>query len=618
VRTNYFDYIADVKWYNSGMFKKKKSKRQKDNDIPQSSLESPENALLFPKPRICLFDFSEDAIDTIRGKGFNVTSASLGQPVSVPNNNKYDKHLCLLNHDIPLNLHEFDIIFIDLASTGTRTYEAKEHTHTIQKHTKSYYFLSAFPQTIFDPRPFSAHLLKKSIEYHLGKKSVLVVFSSKKEEFEYTLAAMEHGGYEKERPETHHIYEFADHLPIAQNRTGTEMEVVSPIQEMSSLLKMNLLGSYYEIVFYHPTTWVNGKNVPIKPFVPLIRNTDEEIVSFIRIVDNSLIIVFPQLANKKAIIVPLLEQLLPAWKPDIFPYSTIFAWKRQEEYWLPNHSILMERKETIEKEYRSRMDDIQLQIEENTKKYSFLHDLITESGDALVDSVECFLQWMGFDDVKKMDLDSPALKEEDLQIEYDDKLIVVEVKGIGGTSTDSDCNQINKIKYRRAKERNSFDVFGLYIVNHQRYLPPSRRQNPPFTPTQISDAINEERGLLSTWEMFRLFRYIEQGLIKKSDARGALLFPGLVKFKPDDAQYLGKVGETYHDGTVVVLKLFNHCVHKGDEIWVICDDIYEKFLIENLQIDDVDVEEARNCEVGMKLNGAVRKQSLVYLGHKSL
>ena len=600
------------------MFKKKKRTRQPDNSASKSIVNEEEKTLLYPRPRICLFDFSEDTIDSIRSKGFNVTSASLGRQILVPNNNRYDKHLCLLNHNIPANIHEYDIICIDLASKEARIYQSEEHSHTSQRSTRSYYFLSAFPQTVFDPRPISAHILKETIDNHLHKTSVLVVFSSRKEEFEYTLTAMEHGRSETKRPKTHHNYDFAKHLPIEENRAGREIEVVSPIQELNSLLKTHLPDFHYEIVFYHPSERVNGKSIPAKSFIPLMRNIDKHIISFISLVADSMTLVFPQLPNKEVILAPLLQHLLPAWIPDIFPYSTTFAWKHNEDYWLPNHGALMARKEMIEKEYEQQISDIEKETEENTKQYSFLHDLITETDEALVDSVMRFLQWMGFDNVKKMDSGTAALREEDSQIEDDDKLIVIEVKGIGGTSTDSDCNQINKIKYRRAKERNSFNIFGIYIVNHQRYLPPNRRRNPPFVTIQISDAINEERGLISTWEMFKLFTNVKEGLINKSDARRALLKRGLIEFKPGEAQYLGKADEIYQNGTVIVLNALNHKVHIGDEIWVFYDDTYRRRLIENLQVNDADVEEARNCVVGMKLNAAVKKKPLVYLGYKSL
>ena len=48
-----------------------------------------------------------------------------------------------------------------------------------------------------------------------------------------------------------------------------------------------------------------------------------------------------------------------------------------------------------------------------------------------------------FNNVKLMDIET-VRKEEDLQIDTESALLAIEVKGIGGTSTDSDCNQITK------------------------------------------------------------------------------------------------------------------------------------------------------------------------------
>lgn len=120
----------------------------------------------------------------------------------------------------------------------------------------------------------------------------------------------------------------------------------------------------------------------------------------------------------------------------------------------------------MEDEYKKSLVEIEGKIEKNQIKYQFLHDLITETGDSLVKSIEHFLVWLGFENIVNMDEANPEIKEEDLQVPLKNGLLVVEAKGIGGTSKDSECSQISKIKYRRAKERGRFDVFALYIVNH--------------------------------------------------------------------------------------------------------------------------------------------------------
>lgn len=48
----------------------------------------------------------------------------------------------------------------------------------------------------------------------------------------------------------------------------------------------------------------------------------------------------------------------------------------------------------------------------------------------------------------------------------------------------------------------------IYIVNHQRYMNPSLRDNPPFKDNQIDYAEDDERRLLTTWQLFKQFKCI--------------------------------------------------------------------------------------------------------------
>ncbi len=244
----------------------------------------------------------------------------------------------------------------------------------------------------------------------------------------------------------------------------------------------------------------------------------------------------------------------------------------------------------------------------------FLHEIITETDAKLVFALKTYFEWLGFENVKIMDENKSGVKEEDLQVELEEKgLLVIEVKGIGGTSTDKWCGQISKIKHRREKERNKFDVFALYIVNHERYLPPKDRKNPPFSHHQIKDAENDERGLLTTWELFKLYNHVEERIISKSDARESILKHGLVTFAPSNAVFAGEVNETCFDDYVIILPLKDCCLKTGDKLIISFDDMYKTAIIENLQVNDQDVDEACDGEVGIKLNIPVRKKSKVYL-----
>ncbi|MEG4420306.1 hypothetical protein QUA70_17205 [Microcoleus sp. LAD1_D5] len=192
-------------------------------------------------------------------------------------------------------------------------------------------------------------------------------------------------------------------------------------------------------------------------------------------------------------------------------------------------------------------------------------------------------------------------------------MLVIEIKGIGGTSKDSECWQISKIKNRRAKERNSLDVFGLYIVNHQRYLPPIERKNPPFSEQQIADAQSDERGLLTTYEIFKLYSYIEKGFITKEDARNSLLKYGLVEFKPSSSSRLGYPLEVHRKGEVVILNISNITVNKSASIIVCNDEGWLRAEILEIQLNNQTIESVSEGEIGVRLSSRVLKTSELWL-----
>jgi hypothetical protein len=358
-------------------------------------------------------------------------------------------------------------------------------------------------------------------------------------------------------------------------------------------------------------------SVKDEKFIPLILNSDEQIVSYAEIEEKSILFVFPQLEIKSDFLIDLFQSKLPAIFPDLFPYSTAFAWLNEEVYRVPNETALLLEKERLATEYKANIQAIDEQILENYEKYHFLHDLLTQTGHQLVKAVENYFHWLGFEEVVNLDEVGEGLKEEDLQVITEQGLLVIEVKGIGGTSTDSDCAQINKIKYRRTKERGTFDVFALYIVNHMRYLPPLNRRNPPFSEQQIEDAKNEERGLLTTFELFKLYFFIDAGYITKEDARKALFDYRLVTFKPSNSISIGCPTEIFHNNKVGIFIIKNISIRLGGEVLIFADGNYVKAQIIGIQVNDVDVDEVSDGEVGLKFSTEITKKSEIWVLNKS-
>jgi hypothetical protein len=559
------------------------------------------------KPKICLFDIDKKTQNVLKRAGFNCTVSSLGSVINVPNHKSNDLHFCLLNHSIPSNLHEYNLLIIDLAEKEHVPFDQNAHKRSESESTTQRYLICRYPQTVFDPRPLASRILSSEIEEFQKKESLILVFASS--EFSSVYQPVEltsHGDLERDSF-TVKNYAFLANVPYIRNKQGTETQVTYKTGELGNILAKYNSRFTYEIIFNHPTHWSSEEKVTIKDtnFIPLISNLNDEIVSYADVFNQSIVFMFPQLNDKSEFLLELFQAYLPELMPNLFPSSTKFAWLENQEYQLPNEAKLIASKNSLRHEYEKQLENTQRQIEENRKKYQFLHDLISKSGDQLVKACEYYLTWLGFDNVIDCDVTYSGLNEEDIQVVLDQGLLVIEVKGIGGTSKDKECSQISKIKYRRAKERGQFDVFALYIVNHQRYLPPEKRKNPPFTQQQIEDAKSDERGLLTTYDLFKLYFAIEAGLITKQDARHALLAHGLVEFKPSNAILIGQPTEIHFNGTVCIFILPGISVNLGDELFAQNKTGLYKVKIVSIRDQNLDVESVSEGEIGIKFSDKV-------------
>jgi hypothetical protein len=569
------------------------------------------------KPKICAINLDSDIVEALQAKGLNCFAGTLGFPVKVPNLNRGDRHPCLPGYIFPPNLHEYDIVIVDLQHQEPIEYIESEHTHRSWKGSEQTVLLSSYPETIFDPRPLSSRILRGKLKDFFDRQTLIIVFCSMNEVAEYHPTVINHNSSYKEDPIHSILYEFLPVFPENSNKTGNNVVVSSITEDIEIFLQKHIKNFIYEIVFQHPKKYLQNekKSIEREDFVPLLLNYNNEIVGFTDFsLKGSIVFAFPQLQKgKKDFLLGLIDELLPTLFPTIFPYSDQFCWLKLDNYFVPNQSSLLARKEKLKDDYEDALNKIEGEIKSNQSKYQFLHNLITGTGDSLVKSIEYFLGYLDFKNIINMDETQRDIKEEDLQISLEQGLLVIEVKGIGGTSKDSECSQISKIKFRRAKERNKFDVFALYIVNHQRYLPPLERKNPPFSEKQIEDAQSDGRGLLTTYELFKLYFHIEEGFVTKEDARNSLLQCGLIQFKPSKSHLLGCPLEIHRKGEVVILNIDNITLKTTASIIVCNKDNWFRVEILEIRLNDQIVESISEGEVGVKLSRGVVKTSELWL-----
>ncbi|WGK88052.1 hypothetical protein [Pseudomonas migulae] len=568
------------------------------------------------RPMICVFDGDDQTLALLKKEGFNCSKATLGNLMRVPNTKRESQHLLQLTHSIPENFHEFDVAIVDLAPKEAESYDGTGHLDLKNVvGDKTYALLSEFPQQVFDFKPFGAHALLSKMEDFLSRSSILIVFADEQVNAKYQLVEITSARNNVCDVFTCSNIELYPGFPVVRNKAGSRLKASDGGAGVSGLLFKYMKGGSYKVVFEHPTIWDGGQrmSVPIKSFTPLASNDAGEIVAFGHEVNNGLVLVFPQVENKGAFLCELFNNHLAEIFPEVFPYSGNFGWLDDGSYPLPGELALLEHREQLDAKYQQDVADNEHALRAIKAEHIFLREMLTESGEKLVCAIATYLEWLGFDSVVNMDETDNDTLEEDLQIDCGDKLLVVEVKGIGGTSTDKACSQISKIKFRRAEQRGKFDVFGLYIVNHQRYVSPKNRKNPPFTEHQINDARLDKRGLLTTYDLYRAYFLILGNVLDKEFVRGRLFDYGVIDFYPSNMISIGRPSETLKKGRVLIFEIADVLLAAGMKLVAKKGDSYSVHEILSIQVDGVDVASVSSGEVGVMLDTGVPNRSEILL-----
>lgn len=517
------------------------------------------------RTKVCTLDLNQDLVEFLQQR-FDVFEGSLGKKVLATYGKYDDSCRFLLNYNLPVNIHEYEIFIEDMCHEDEQEYHKEDHTRTYLEYDKAYYFYCHKPQTIFNPICYGSHIFADRIKKHRDKPTIKIVFASEIENVQY-LIHNENDNYDSSN-ESHTNYEHL-HLPQSDNICGAQVKL-SENSISAEIFQSFLNDIRYHIAFEIPYKWHSQEKEVEDGFIPLLETSSGSIVSFVWITDYDITILLPQTSRKVELLQKVFDELLFRHFSKYFPEVADSAWIKNTAYYLQNQEYLLHQKDVITAKYNEDIANINRQIESNNQEFAFLHSILTATGDELVKATIHYFQWLGFSNVidKDENLDK-NFNEEDIQIDVSDNpindinLLVIEVKGVGGTSTDAQCSQINKVVHRRGRERKAYDVHGLYIVNNELHKEPLHRTIPPFNETQIGDAVNDERGLCYTWQLFNLYFNIENGIITKEEARSAFFEKGLLHFEPGFIQ-LGVPHNYYRNHTVVCFKIEDTKISIGD------------------------------------------------------
>ena len=561
------------------------------------------------RTKICCLDLDKELVDWLN-ISFDTYNGSLGNPINVNKFNS-DGLKLLLNYNLPENIQEYEVFIEDMVKKEPIQYKEEEHTRTNILGQSAYYFFSYPPQTIFDPCPYSCKILQSRIKNQRPRPAIKIAFQNQYIEVDYIIRdAID--SYDSSNYKANNYM----HLPNFCSSHVTGREVMLCDNSLSrSIFEPFLDDITYNEIYVHPMSWGDGNyNEKDERFLPLLMTHSGSVISYIWISDNDITIILPQTCKKKELLNKVFQEILFRHFSDYFPEITESAWINNPLCYLPNYQNLLNEKEELEKKYKKELEIIEHKIESNYNKYGFLHDILTSTGNELVAAMIKYFRWLGFPNVvdKDKNLDKDFY-EEDLQIETDvHGLLIVEVKGIYGTSTDAQCAQILKVVNRRREERKSFGVFGLYIVNNERGITPERRHNPPFNQQQILDAEYDKRGLCYTWRLFNLFFEIEEGVISKDEARKAFFNKGLIDFKPQVIE-IGVPHDYYKQHQVACIVIGEQVINLGDFFYYMDGIRWRRVKIVSIRHNEGNVESATNGSYGFGLEHRIPNGKTLYI-----
>jgi len=224
------------------------------------------------------------------------------------------------------------------------------------------------------------------------------------------------------------------------------------------------------------------------------------------------VFILPPVDRAAELVAHLLDRVLPALAPRLFPDAEGSSWTRRPEYEVPRIAGLRSEIRAVEEASRQRVRELEELIEAERTPYGFLDDLLTASGAPLVEAVIQTLKLIGFADVHDVDAEAEAAgdtgpRREDIRIMDARIPVLVEVKGITGMPSEEEAMQVAKYLRPRMKEWNTTDIHGLAVINHQRNLPALDREHERvFQDDVLVNAQDQDFTLLTTWDLYRLAR----------------------------------------------------------------------------------------------------------------
>ncbi len=543
----------------------------------------------------------------LRDRGYNVDFGTFGSLLSLPVKNGYWP---VETEASPPGRTEKEIVVVDLAASPEINPVDASLT---PQHSVKYIWAPVF-RGIIDPRPLAAWREQGVMDRVYLHGGVFIIFTASCSAELFGLQA--HG--ELTLSKLSFLTEL-DYLSVAPD-TGEEMYISDNGVARSLGLDGYFTDGNYQCVL-EPSAMIKTHWITLA-----VSKFDLPIAGVIfpdpEAGRKGWIFVLPQVRRSAELVADLVERVLPGLSPHLFPDAEGSRWTRRSEYQLPRVAELRGEITAVEEASRQQLRDLEEQIEVEQEQYAFVNDLITASGDTLVQAVIRTLKLIGFTDVRDVDADAEAAgnngpRREDIHIMDARVPIIAEAKGIVGLPSEEDALQILKYLRPRMREWGRTDIHGLTIINHQRNLPAlDRERTRVFQDDVLTNADEQDFTLLTTWDLYRLARGVVIHRWRRADIEELFLTSGWMSPVPAHYIPVGTIAQVWKEASAIGVQLAARGLRIGDRLaYELPVDFLEED-VASLEVDNQPVDEAATgARAGIKtsLIHKLRKGARLYL-----
>jgi hypothetical protein len=218
------------------------------------------------------------------------------------------------------------------------------------------------------------------------------------------------------------------------------------------------------------------------------------------------------------------------------------------------------------------------------------------AGDTIASAVKQALERVGFKDVEDADVEaSDRNRREDFRVHDRSPLLLVEAKGVSGLPSEADALQVVKYIAPRMRELKRTDIRGIAIINHQRNLPALQRQNDqPFQQDVLVNAAEQNLGLMTGWDFFRLLRGVTDLGWTADEVLDLFYRDGRIEPVPGHYGYAGVIDGFWPQAQAFGLRLESGAaVRVGDQLAYELPAAFREEVVTSIQLNSAAIDLAK-------------------------